>query len=204
MGFWRGYQMLTGETGLIRRHRVEGTDQMSLEQALAENTAAITEQTAAIRELIEITKKSNDIRQAVVAQVTESLPAPSTRGRRPKAAESAESGAETAAAPEAEKPAAAAPAKAEISVDDVASAFKNYLGDTDDVAEREKRKAFIVSCGEHFGARPTEVPAEKRGELMFYLERQKAGLPVVFGGAYDFDGDPKQSLGGAASDDDGI
>ncbi len=70
-------------------------------------------------------------------------------------------------------------------------------------ADRAKRVELLKAISAHFGVEPKFAPlsadAARLKQVLFFIERSKAGQPVDFGADYDFAGDPAQ--GAAAADE---
>lgn len=88
-----------------------------------------------------------------------------------------------------------------LSAEAAAQAFGDWFSSTNDEAERNARRAFVGEIVKKFGKRVGELDEDGRGKAIFWLRRKQAGLEVDFEAAYDFSGDPQQSVGGAAEDD---
>lgn len=134
---------------------------MSLETALAENTAALLKMTA-------ILEASNIGRAEVLAKI-EALPAAEAKKTRP--AKAAEAPVET----KAEKPAAETPKAADVmSVAELQTAFGDYMN-VNDPEDREKRKAFVKSILAKFGAaRVGDIPEDKRSAALDQIKSKLA------------------------------
>lgn len=118
---------------------------MSIEQALAENTAAIKELTAVVI-------AGNEGRAAVL----EAAQAASTKATTTKAAAKAD---KPAAEKPAEKPAEAKAAAGDTpSVEDVNAAIVKYVGGTDRTEERDARKAKVAGVLKKFSPEGTAKP----------------------------------------------
>lgn len=151
---------------------------MSLEAALAENTAAL-------KEVAELLKISNAGREAAVAKIQEAAaggeaPASGRRGRAPKNADAATSTETTTAA------APATQTKKAATGDDLRAAAGKFL-DIADADLKTKRKAFIKSVMDHFGpgSEPgfvPAVPAEFYGDAIDWLATKTANIdsPISF------------------------
>lgn len=148
---------------------------MSLEAALAENTAAL-------KEVAELLKISNAGREAAVAKITEAAGGETStprKGRTPKNAD---------ATPAAETP-AAAPAtqtKKAATAEDLRAAAGKFL-DVADAELKAKRKGFIKAVMDHFGpgSEPGFVPAvppEHYGDAIDWLTTKTANIdsPISF------------------------
>lgn len=88
-----------------------------------------------------------------------------------------------------------------LSGEAAAQAFGDWFASTNDEAERNARRAFVGEIVKKFGKRVGELDEDGRTKAIFWLRRKQAGLEVDFDAAYDFSGDPQQSVGGAADDD---
>jgi len=93
----------------------------------------------------------------------------------------------------------AQPVPAEIAVEAATGAFGAWFGETDDEGERAKRREFVQQIVATLGSRIGELDNTGRRKAIFFLRRQRAGLPIDFGAAYDFDGSPTQDAPGAAA-----
>lgn len=160
---------------------------MSLEAAVAENTAAL-------KEVAELLRASNAGREAAVAKIEAAAgggdaPAAGRKGRTPKNAET------TAAA---EEPKSTAAPKA-ATADDLRAAAEKFM-QTDDADVKAKRRAFIKSVIEHFPKVETPgfvpaVPAEFYGDAIDWLKTKTANIdsPISF---------PTLDVSGGEEDDD--
>lgn len=129
---------------------------MSLEEALAENTAAIKAHTAMLAKL--------------GGQKAETA-APKSAGAAAGAAKPAGGAAKTTAKPATPK----AP-----TIDDIRTKFGGYLS-TDDADLRAVRKEQCVRIYDHFGVKKaTEIPAENYAEALGYLATFENGEEPEF------------------------
>lgn len=229
---------------------------MSLEQALADNTAALTR----VADLLEVSNADRakllasagsasspattsddglsvaDIKEAVKTASPETLAAMlatetggKNRSQAVKAIEAAiaanggkpeEPSAGTADAGSTQESQAASTSPAASSSDDknaqpvpasvtpeaAAKAFGAWFGETDDEAERGKRRSFVEQIVAKLGKKISELDGDKARQAVFYLRRQRAGLPVDFAAAFDFNGSPTQDVStpAATSGDDDL
>ena len=134
---------------------------MSLETALAENTAALLKMTA-------ILEASNVGRAEVLAKI-EALPA--AEAKKTRTTKTAEAVVET----KAEKPAAETPkATSVMTVAELQTAFGDYMNVTD-TDDREKRKAFVKSILAKLDAvRVGDIPEDKRSVALGYITSKLA------------------------------
>lgn len=191
---------------------------MSLEAALAENTAAILAH-------IEVLKQIDQNQQRLLAGQSAAI----DKVEAPKATRSRKAKDEAPAPtpePEAVKPAAEEPAVTESGVDDADSAsevttddlrqfivtwLREGLGGKDpakvkkgeekatpeEQAEYGARGKFMQAVFGEFGVSAvTGITADDLPRAMFYFQRKAAGKDVDFGAEYDFTGDPAQDVGG--------
>lgn len=185
---------------------------MSIEAALAEqtaaikeNTAAVTENTARVMELLAASEKAREL----IGNMDGAAPAKprATRKKADAPAEQQQGGGDaveestvtstTAAATSTST--AASPIEARREVDTSDDGLRKLVGDwlqgTNDAAVRGERAGQVQAMLQHFGS-PT-IAGEKstldesqRYQVTFYVARMIAGLPVDYSQDYDFDGDP--------------
>lgn len=164
----------------------------SLEQALAENTAALIENTAAHLQLAKVAgasmKSGTTATASTAVEPTDEKPATGTAAAAAKKAAAEALAAKKAATAEAAAAKKAAGSKkpkvpeleAEVSEADLRTACRAYLN-TDDEEEREAHKANVTSAFAHLGVKVlTEIEAEGRAQLAGYVAYWAAGLEVVF------------------------
>lgn len=181
---------------------------MSIEQLLAENTAALNANTETMGKLIAG-------REAALAQfekqaaVAGEAPKP-TRTRKPKADEAPAAGGggeaggnaagSAAAGSTVESPAASPSSAPTVGPDDaeIRAAAATYIkGASDDEDARQARGANLKAITDHFGTKTLVGPegvqdADQRQQTLFFIKRFDAGCPVDFSQEYDFSGDPTQ------------
>lgn len=185
---------------------------MSLETALAENTAAMTALATIMEKMVHNQERLLAGQQAAIEKVAAGNPETATkrgRGRPPKnadaetptteespaATESGEAAATTASEGKVDKPKAETPAATETkATPKFADVSKKWLEKAEKgTDEYKKRGAAIMGILGHFGAgKMSELPEIAEDEAMFYLKRHVKGLTVSYGAAYDFAGDPEQ------------
>jgi hypothetical protein len=190
---------------------------MSLEQALAENTAALTRNS----ELLERVVAGQE------AAIEKLNSAPSTRKRAtktdtaPAAEATAEdtsgnaTGAEAEAADTASGAGAATPAAEPAGVATIVAGITNeeqlkgyvsaWTGSTEDAAERGQRVELLKGMSAKLGVNPKFAElVPHTAKVVFFIERAKAlGTAAVdVEAAYDFDGSPSQEVTPAASTSD--
>jgi hypothetical protein len=189
---------------------------MSLEQLLAENTAAVKEQTEILKRVLEGQKAALEKIEPPKSTRTKKDPEPATAP--------ATSPEPVAQAPEPAAPepvAAAAPVQQanapEVTDADVRAAALEWVKTVDpagvadptkiDVEKRQAINEKLFDIMEGLGFDRTSkitgpespLTAEHRKKAVFFIRRMHAGLPVDFTHAYDLDGDPKQGVGGEAA-----
>lgn len=186
---------------------------MSIEAALAENTAALAVHTAALSANTAILEKLEAGREAAIAQLEQKADKPATRSR--KKADEAPAGAVAgdAAGSAAEETSAVAGETATVSDDDIRNAAIGYVQGTAEkpttAEERKVRGANVKSITDHFGTKTLVGPdgindPDQRTQALFYLGRFNAGCEVNFSAEYDFSGDPAQGAVAAEADFDAI
>lgn len=188
---------------------------MSIEERLAENTAAINRNSdllervvagqAAAIEKIEGAKPSRTKPAAAAPAATPAAEPAQT----PAAAEPAATPAAAAAEPT--PAAAAAPAIVEVSDDDVKAAALAWMAKVDptgtDMAKKTECAQKLTEIVAYFGldgkltGPQSKLDAEQRQQALFFINRWAAGLTVDFSADYDFDGDPTQGAAPAAAED---
>jgi hypothetical protein len=157
---------------------------MSLEQALADNTAALNANTEVMKQLLAGREEALEKLTAAADK-----PASTRKPRAPKA--DAAAAPATATAPE-------TTAKPEISDDDLRAAASAYVAAAgEDKAARQARGANLAAITQHFGTKTLVGPEgiqeqSDKAQTLFYIKRFTEGLPVDFSAEYDFDGDPCQ------------
>lgn len=182
-----------------------------IEGLLVNLIAAVTANT---EQLIKI----NEGREAAMKKLEETggdgKPAPRTR-RTAKKDDAAEGNGEAPAiteSPEADAGTASdAKPVAAPSTEELIETLKAWLGENPDV-NSDARKAigvFLSEMKNHFGLEklPGDADETQRKQIAFFVARKRAGKPVDFTAAYDFDGDPAQDVAAPASgggDFDGI
>jgi hypothetical protein len=145
---------------------------MSLEAAVAENTATM-------KELIAELKATNAGRTEAVAAITAGVagrPAGAkTGGAKKDPAPAAEPKAETPAAPEPESK-----AEGPMSIDDFRAKAVAFIG-VEDAAEKAKRNEFIRSINSHLGiAKVVETAEADRAKVAGWFDSFAAGEAVNF------------------------
>jgi hypothetical protein len=171
---------------------------MSLEQLLAENTAALIANTQALQ-VLEAGRQAS-LEQLKKAAETGDAPKPT---RRKKADEAPAAAAEEAtvtqtvtegavSAPTTTAPAATESIEQQVRAE--TTAYVNAEGLTDD--QKTARTDNIRAIMAHFGGMlcgPTStLDDEQRSQALFYIRRFAAGCTVDFSQDYDFSGDPAQ------------
>ncbi|WOE76364.1 hypothetical protein [Alterisphingorhabdus coralli] len=91
----------------------------------------------------------------------------------------------------------AEPVPAGVTGELAAKTFGAYFAETDDEQERANRREFTKNVIETLGSKIGELSGDDARKAVFFLRRQRGGLPVDFSAAYDFDGSPMQELGAA-------
>lgn len=171
---------------------------MSLEEALAANTAAAN--------------RNSDLLEQVVAgqqAAMEKLAAGGTGTRKPRAAKAdpavgeAGNGESGDSAPT-ESPEAGATAAPDTSIaagitteDQMKEYVSAWTAGTEDAAERAKRVGLLKGVAEKLGVAPKFAElVPHAAKVVFFIERAKAtGVDSVdVNAAYDFDGDPAQTI----------
>ena len=173
---------------------------MSLEAALAENTAAMKDLIAALK----VTGENQErliAGQTTAIDMAESGKATRTRTRKPRGseAEPAVTEPEVVAAEPVSETAQIKP----VSVDDLKATAVAFM--SEEGADLDARKAFVVSVLKNFGASKLQgegVIADgiERSQAVFFIKRAAKGLKVDFKADYDFTGPVDQ--GGAPAEDD--
>jgi hypothetical protein len=153
---------------------------MSLEAALAENTAALMK----VAGLLEA---SNAGREAAVAAITANEgAAPAGRPRKTAADRAAEkAAADAAAAPPASPPPPPPPAEAPApSIDDLRAAAKAYLNVPE--ADKPARKEFLKAVTDHLGINQlVDAPEDMRATVIGWFEAKGRGDTVNFSDGED-------------------
>lgn len=178
---------------------------MSIEQLLAENTAALRENTETVQKLIAG-------RDAALAKLEEKVAAgeakPARASRKKADAEAGnaatdaatDSPASTSPEPSAQS---SAPAAAPAIDQTITDAVTGYLKGTEDEAERKVRTGDITSIMSHFGGKlvgpHSTLDADQKVQALFYVRRFAAGCEVNFSQDYDFSGDPAQGAAPAVT-----
>lgn len=171
---------------------------MSLEALLAENTAALTTQTAILERVLLG-------QEAAMAK----LEGATTTARKPRATKAAEETAAPTGNAEASAPAATAtPADAAASAsdptqDDLKALAMKWRGTAADQAAKDVQNTLLVAIVAKIGAAKLTGPEgptdpDQIRQAMFYIERASAGLPVDLNADYDFDGPVDQGVAAAA------
>lgn len=180
---------------------------MSIEAALAENTASNLALAAAIAANTSILEKLEAGREAAVTALENKADKPARTSRK-KADEPAAGNGEAASTGSQAGGATAAAEPTGPSDDELRNAATTYIqGAGEDKAQRSERGANIKSITDHFGTKTLVgetgiTGVEQRTQALFYLNRLAAGQPVDFSAEYDFAGDPAQ--GAEAEDFDAI
>lgn len=172
---------------------------MSLEALLAENTAALTTNTAILERVI--------LGQEVAMAKLEGV----TTARKPRATKAAEDAALPAgnvASNESAPVATATPAAAAVSAsdptqDDLKALAMKWRETAADQAAKDVQNALLVAIVAKIGAVKLTGPEgptdpDQIGQAMFYIGRAAAGLPVDLNADYDFDGPVDQGVAAAA------
>lgn len=176
---------------------------MSLEAALAENTAAMKELVAALKITGENQERLIAGQAAAIAKVEEGK-APATRTRKPRGseAEPAATAPEVAVAAPASE--AADAAVAVPSFDDLKLIGQDFLkknlpgsDKNPSVEELGRRKDFLTAVNNHFGVSKfwtpeSELSDAQRIQAAFFVKRKHAGKDVDFSADYAWDQDPTQ------------
>jgi hypothetical protein len=182
---------------------------MSIEQLIADHTAALNENTEQLKILNAGRAEALAAVDRVAAAAGESAP---KRGRKKAEAEPAPAaGAEPAAGAAAEPaPAAAEPSSSTVSVEEQLRAATAGYVDAEGLTAEQKaaRIENIKAIMSHFGGMlcgpQSKLDDQQRAQALFYVKRYAAGCTVNFSQEYDFAGDPAQ--GGleetAAADDE--
>lgn len=159
---------------------------MSLEQALADHTAALKANTAILERVVAG-------QEAAMAKLEGAAAKPARASRK-----AADPEPEAKAEPKAAEPAAAAkdtpPAVTQEMLKTEALALRNG---TEDEALRANYGQFLVAMTAHFGAKALTGPdglndPDQLKQAIFFVKRKAAGAEVDFSADYDFDGDPAQ------------
>ncbi len=181
---------------------------MSLEAALAENTAALSALGAI---LAQIDQNQQRLLAGQAAAIDKVEAPKATRTRKAKDEAPA-----PAPEPEAAKPAAEEPAPTESGADDAdnasdvisaedlfayASGYLSEVKDSDPATYQARGKFLKGMLTSEFGDKKIKEldDADDRKRVYFYLRRFAAGLKVDFAAEYDFDSDPTADDG--AGDD---
>lgn len=164
---------------------------MSFDALIAAHTEALNSNTAALLAVTESLNLNNEGREAAMAAIGTATPEKATRTPR-KAKDDTP----------APTPAPTVTASKLPTAEDVRKALGDWMGETDEVVERDNRKGFVKSLIDHFGKRPAELEPEQMAQVLFFLARHKAGVAVNFSADYDFGGDPTQGGAEVTADDD--
>jgi cytochrome c1 len=191
---------------------------MSLEQALAENTAALTRnsellervvagQEAAIEKLNSGTTSRKRTPKADAAPAAEGATAEDTSGNATGAeAEAADTASGAGAATPAAEPTGVATIVAGITNEEQLKGYVSaWTGSTEDAAERGQRVELLKGMSAKLGVNPKFAElVPHTAKVVFFIERAKAlGTPAVdVEAAYDFDGSPSQEVTPAATASD--
>lgn len=175
---------------------------MSLEALLAENTAALTAQTAILERVL--------LGQEAAMAKLEGV----TTTRRPRATKAAEDAVMAAgnlvaacvAEVSSESTPAATGTQADAAVsasdptqDDLKALAMKWRGTATDDATKAKQNELLVAIVAKIGAKKLSGPEgptdpDQIRQAMFYIERASAGLPVDLNADYDFDGPIEQGV----------
>lgn len=150
---------------------------MSLEAAVAENTAALNRVAALL-------EQSNAGRDAAIAKLTETAGADATKpARAPRAGRTpGPAAADTKPKePEAQKNPAV---PALPSVDDVRAAASKFVT-VEDESEKARRKEFLRAVVEHLGCKVVECAEEDRAKVIAWFEAKARGEAVSFSDSED-------------------
>jgi hypothetical protein len=188
---------------------------MSIEQLLADQTAALRDQTAAIREntaaLLQLHAGREEALKQLAGVAAGGGEAPkTTRTRRTKAedvggastandsgANDASGGSTAAGSPATSAAGADTSTRRDVdfSEDGLKKSVGDWLQETSDGEERNRRALQVKAMLDHFGSPTVAGPKstldeDQRYQATFYVARFIAGLPVDFSTDYDFDADP--------------
>lgn len=184
---------------------------MSIEQIIADNTAALNRNSDLMERVIAC-------QEAAIAKLEGAPAAKRTRARKeeapagngsPGSAATESAGDGASGASEVTEPPAASQSAAEQaakSVESLTAYLKSWTSSAPDDAEKNKRVDLLKAVAEKNGVAPgfsTIFPHAK--ELVFFVERYKAGITDIdLSLDYDLDGDPAQAVeaGPAATSDD--
>lgn len=172
---------------------------MSLEAALAENTAALN----AHSELLKVVTANQERLLAGQQAAIDKIEAPRAARTSRKAADAPKGNSEPAATASGAADAGGVSDEG-VSVDALFEYASGYLaefnpktaGDKADAAKHQERGKFLMGMlsDEFGGAKIKEISdADDRKRALFYLKRFAAGQPVDFKADYDFDGEPAQA-----------
>lgn len=181
---------------------------MSLEAALAENTAQIAAFTSLMQDKVLPVYERLIAGQAAALDKIEAPKATrTTRAKKDDAPAPEPVTAEPAATASGEGDAVSASETAVSMVDDVKPVGLSHLEKLKKAGDTEAANAFgafMLSINSHFGGSAKlfeRTDPDEAKQTLFFIKRKIAGLPVDFSADYDFDGDPEQG-GASASDDD--
>jgi len=175
---------------------------MSLEAALAENTAAL-QALAAVQTRVADNQERLLVGQQAAIDKIEAGKGATAAERKPRAAAAKDT------APAAAEPAAAvepaAPAERVVADDDIKAAALKWM-DGKSKEEKEAAAKFLGEILAYFGTGgkltgpDSKLDADQRKQTLFFIQRKAAGLEVNFSADYDFDGPTDQGVEAAAED----
>jgi hypothetical protein len=182
---------------------------MSIEQALADLTAAVTANTTMLERVALGQQKALDIVET--EQGEKRSTGTRTRKKSDDLIQQAAAAATAKSEPEGkvEEPAPASTESAAavvtaVSEDDIRAVAKAYATGT--VGTGDEKKAFMASVAAHFGAATLVGEKGIKGDAnlqktLFFINRKAAGKTVDFAFEYDFDGAADQDVAEPADDD---
>lgn len=175
-------------------------------EALLERIAVGLEANTAVLQILNAGREASLEQLKKAGEAGEAAPA---RATRKKKADEAPAVTETATAPTAVPPAAAAAPVDGLSAleTELKAAVTAHIEGTTVAEEKAARVADIQAIMAHFGGKlvgpQSTLDDDQKAQALFYVRRYAAGLPVDFSQDYDFAGDPTQGglePAGAAAD----
>ena len=180
---------------------------MSLEEALAANTAATKENSALLERVVAG-------QEAAMAKLEVSPKTTRKKKEEPAAPQGESSDSASAGSAATETPAAGAASASEATgvaaivagitdADGMKAYVSGFTGATEDQTERARRVHLLKDIAAKCGVEP-KFPAilPHAKTVVFLIERDKAGQPVDVNAAYDLDGPVDQEVAPAAGADD--
>lgn len=173
---------------------------MSLEALLAENTAALTTQTAILERVL----LGQEAAMAKLEGATTARKPRATKAAEETTAQTGNAEASSESAPAATAtPAAGAASASEPTQNDLKALAMKWRETAADQAAKDVQNALLVAIVAKIGAVKLTGPEgptdpDQIGQVMFYIERAAAGLPVDLNADYDFNGPVDQGVAAAA------